>query len=346
MLSLTTQQWLSRLLAPLAALALCLTPAGESAPPEQAPVSAAEAPVPEADPIADAYLDAAARLTALGLEQTQIDVLWSRFGPSLPELLDSGALSAPALDCLSLPYGRVELLDRYLSYREAAPELSLEDVVTYVNIGLDTAFYSNVQEAVDLDSTGVLVNKYYALPGDYVPEELTALASQYGSGSLTPEAAGAFVRMADAARLDGISLRSVSAYRSYQTQATLYRNYTAQSGAALADTYSARPGHSEHQTGLALDINVARTTAHFENTPAFAWLQENCAQYGFLLRYPQDKRAITGYRFEPWHYRYVGVETAQACMEQGLTYDEYIARLPVPGAYALPTLPGGAAAPG
>ena len=94
------------------------------------------------------------------------------------------------------------------------------------------------------------------------------------------------------------------------------------------DTFSARPGHSEHQTGLALDINVASSSAHFENTPAFAWLKEHCAQYGFILRYDQGKEDITGYRFEPWHYRYVGVETAQAVMEQGLAYEEYLALQP------------------
>ena len=98
---------------------------------------------------------------------------------------------------------------------------------------------------------------------------------------------------------------------------------------ATVDTFSARPGHSEHQTGLALDINVASTKAHFENTPAFAWLKEHCAGHGFILRYDLGKEAVTGYRFEPWHYRYVGVEIAQTIMEQGITYEEYVARQPV-----------------
>ena len=93
-------------------------------------------------------------------------------------------------------------------------------------------------------------------------------------------------------------------------------------------SYSARAGHSEHQTGLALDINTASTQAHFENTRAYAWLQTHCAQYGFLLRYPKGKEAVTGYRFEPWHYRYVGAEIAGACMSQGITYEEYLAALP------------------
>jgi len=106
----------------------------------------------------------------------------------------------------------------------------------------------------------------------------------------------------------------------------------------VVDNFSARPGHSEHQTGLALDINAARTSAHFENTAAYAWLQENCARFGFILRYPQDKTHITGYRFEPWHYRYVGTAAAAVCMKEGLTWEEFIARLPAEDPRSVPPL--------
>ena len=122
---------------------------------------------------------------------------------------------------------------------------------------------------------------------------------------------------------------SWSGFRSYEYQSELYNGYVASSGQEAADTFSARPGHSEHQTGLALDINVASTRAHFENTPAFAWLKEHCAEYGFILRYDKGKEDVTGYRFEPWHYRYVGAEAAAAIMEQGVSYEEYLALLPV-----------------
>ena len=90
------------------------------------------------------------------------------------------------------------------------------------------------------------------------------------------------------------------------------------------DTFSARPGYSEHQTGLALDINVARISAHFEDTAEFAWLQEHCAEYGFIKRYPTRKLLLTGWD-EPWHYRYVGKEAATFIMEQGICYEEFYA---------------------
>ena len=226
-----------------------------------------------------------------------------------------------------LPNSIPDLEERYLAWGEANPQLSAEQVVLAVNIGLDKAYYEDTGVVAQPDSLTVLVNKYHALPQDYIPQ-LETLGSPYGSGSLRPEAAAAFRAMADAARADGISLRSVSAYRSYQRQESVYNRYLRQDTQASVDSYSARPGFSEHQTALALDINVASLSAHFENTPAYAWLVEHCADYGFILRYPQGKEDITGYRFEPWHYRYVGTEIAKACMEQDLTFEEYLAQQP------------------
>lgn len=244
--------------------------------------------------------------------------------PALLERLEQGALSDAELALLALPNARTDRLDRYLAWREAHPEDTEEDAVLRVNMDRDRAFYGNLSEIADPSGLTALVNKHYALPAGYVPE-LEALGKGYGSGSLRPEAAQAFRAMADGARADGISLRSVSAYRSYASQRVTYNNYLKKYKRSLVDTFSARPGHSEHQTGLALDINAASSRAHFEKTPAFAWLKAHCAEYGFILRYDQGKEAITGYRFEPWHYRYVGADIARACMEQGIAYEEYLA---------------------
>ena len=242
-----------------------------------------------------------------------------------------------ALDYLLFPFCHEELMSRYLSYAQANPQLTAQDVVTRVNIGLDRSFYSDVDEVPVPGDPMALVNKYHTLPQDYIPE-LVLLDPSYGIGSLSPEAAASFVRMADAAQRDGISLFSVSAFRSYSLQQVLYQRYAAQFGQAAAETFSAQPGYSEHQTGMALDINTASFGSHFETTEEFAWLQEHCADYGFLLRYPQGKEAITGYSFEPWHYRYVGVGVARICTDQRLTYEEYLAYQPVPGSYQVPDL--------
>ncbi len=154
----------------------------------------------------------------------------------------------------------------------------------------------------------LIVNKTYSVPKEY-------------GGAITLETQDAFDTMQAAAAADGIILFICSGYRDYNYQRTLYRNYAARDGYAAADTYSARPGHSEHQTGLALDINS--TDGSMATSPEGVWLAAHCAEYGFIIRYPEGKQDITGYMYEPWHIRYVGAELAQELTESGLTMEEY-----------------------
>ena len=323
-----------RILAGALSLALCLSPAALAAKTEEPPlVAAVEGLSPllyEPDPAAG-YRAALAELAGLGYSQQQAEQLWARLGER------AMGLAPRLLDCLALENSRLDREARYLAYAQAHPEAEAAEIVTQVNLDLDLTPYDDALPIDDPADPLVLVNKYHGLPEVYVPE-LEKLGGRYGVGSMVPEAAAAFRAMADAAKQDGISLRSVSAYRSYQTQQGLYQHYVSIDGKANAERYSARPGYSEHQTGLALDINTASISAHFENTVEYAWLQENCAKFGFMLRYPQDKESITGYRYEPWHYRYVGQAIAQTCMDQGLTYEEYLAAQVQPGENQAPAL--------
>lgn len=158
---------------------------------------------------------------------------------------------------------------------------------------------------------GVLVaNKTYPLPDSYYP------------GGLTDETYAAFCAMISAAAADGLTLYCKSGFRSYIDQKIIYNDYAARDGQALADTYSARPGHSEHQSGMALDINSTYTD--FAYTPEGKWLAENCWDYGFIIRYPADKVEITGYMYEPWHVRYVGKTVAAELKASGQCLEEYL----------------------
>ena len=167
-------------------------------------------------------------------------------------------------------------------------------------------------EAVDGKTyvDGILIaNKTYSLPEDYNP------------GGLFPECEDAFALMKkDAAGL-GLNIYISSGFRSYASQKSIYNRYVNKDGRALADTYSARPGHSEHQTGLSIDLNTI--TQSFGRTKEGKWVAANCHKYGFIIRYPQGKSHITGYCFEPWHLRYVGVEKATAIAQSGLCLEEY-----------------------
>ena len=156
---------------------------------------------------------------------------------------------------------------------------------------------------------GILIaNKTYSLPMDF------------GDG-LDPEAYDAFKCMARAAANDGIYLYIISDFRSYWTQSYTYNSFVYDRGVEQADRCSARPGHSEHQTGLAIDVNT--TSDYFDGTPEAIWLAENCVKYGFIIRYPKGKESVTGYKYEPWHIRYLGAQKASEIASSGLTIEEY-----------------------
>lgn len=158
----------------------------------------------------------------------------------------------------------------------------------------------------------LIVNKTYSIPENY-PQK-----------SMTDEARSAVDTMIRAAAAEGLTLKGRTDYRSYSFQAALYNKYVARDGREAADRYSARPGHSEHHTGLAIDLNSLETS--FGETPEGIWLAAHCAEYGFIIRYPQGKEHITGYMYEPWHVRYVGTELAQELYlgdGQFVTLEEY-----------------------
>lgn len=173
-------------------------------------------------------------------------------------------------------------------------------------------------------SLQVVVNKKHPLnPIDYAPASLKSV----GNGQqMRTEAADAFIAMQTAAATAGSPIAATSGYRSYSYQKTVYGGYVAQYGVAQSDTFSARPGYSEHQTGLAVDIQGGGCVLDncFANTPEGKWLAENAYKYGFILRYPADKVAVTGYEHEAWHYRYVGVPLATDMHTKGIeTLEEY-----------------------
>lgn len=171
-------------------------------------------------------------------------------------------------------------------------------------------FKGKVIDGVTYIDDVLIANKTYSLPSDY------------GTG-LTSTTQNAFDKMNADAKSLGLNLWIASGYRSYATQKRLYNNYVSSDGKEAADTYSARPGYSEHQTGLAFDLNSVEES--FANTDEGKWVKDNCYRYGLIIRYPKGKESITGYIYEPWHLRYVGVELATKLYNDGnwITLEEY-----------------------
>lgn len=181
------------------------------------------------------------------------------------------------------------------------------------------------------DSLLVVANKKYALPDGYEPSDLRLVNTISTKDCyMKEEAASALENMFTAASKEGITLVSCSGYRSAATQDILYNSYVSRYGVSISDTISSRPSHSDHQTGLAMDIGdhdqATVFTSSMENTPEGQWLYQHAHEYGFILRYPKGKDEITGYTFEPWHYRYIGVEDAMALynISPDYTLEEYL----------------------
>ena len=223
------------------------------------------------------------------------------------------------------PYFDITKLDRYENYANKNTEFTGDQVVLYVEIGLDIEFYTNIKVVENYKEVDTIVNKYNQLPEDASFDDLVTLQKPYSNnGRRTRKVSyDHFVEMVDAASKDGIKLYAVSGFRTWSQQNSLFNNAKKKS-LEEALWYSAKPGHSEHQLGLALDINTANSDTHFENSKEYEWLKQNSYKYGFVERYPKDKEFITGYAFEPWHYRYFGVDIATTMVEEDITYEEYL----------------------
>ena len=212
---------------------------------------------------------------------------------------------------------------RYKKYQLENPYLEIKDIVLRVNIGLDHSFYTETKEITEFN-TLMLINKYNYVTENFVPKDLIKV-NEFAKDEiyLNNECATYYIKMALDAKEMGYNLRIISAYRTLEYQENLYNNYVKQDGINVADTYSARPGFSEHHTGLAIDIdNTILSYTNFENTKEFDWVINNAYKYGFILRYPK-KEDITGYIYEPWHFRYVGIEAASYIHEHNITFEEY-----------------------
>ena len=213
-------------------------------------------------------------------------------------------------------------LERYKNYKIKYPELKTRDIVLRVNIGLDNGYYTNTEEVLEFN-TLMLVNKYHYVSDTFTPINLVPV-EEYSKPNmfLNEECKNAFIKMAREADVNGYKLRAISTYRTLEYQNNLYNNYVKKDGVENADTYSAHPGYSEHHTGLAIDIdNESLSYNNFENTREFTWMMENAHKYGFILRYPKDS-TITGYIYEPWHYRYVGINVATYIKKHNMTFEE------------------------
>lgn len=222
-------------------------------------------------------------------------------------------------------YYKQDNLKRYIDYSQKKLSLSSKEVVSHVNSMLDYGYYKNIKQTDLSKGYLMLVNKFYRLDNDYKNNNMLAmnLTYSYTGHSADKLVYDYFRKMVDEALKNDIKIKNRSSYRSYYDQKYIYNNYVLEDGEENANKYSSKPGHSEHQTGLAIDIMTLDTKFIKEDSKEYNWLINNCYKYGFILRYPKNKEHLTGYNFEPWHYRYVGIEVATYIYANNITFEEY-----------------------
>ncbi len=219
--------------------------------------------------------------------------------------------------------------EKYIQYKEYHEDTSYEDVIAIVNVHANAGWYNESYETNINDGFLIIVNKFYHLDKSYERTDLQNinLAYAYANNSAAEIVIKKFKQMRDDIEEEmNVHLMVNSSYRSYEDQEEIYNEFKKVS-LKYADSYAARPGYSEHQTGLAIDITSLEhpTANEFKESEEYKWLKENCHKYGFVLRYPEGKEHITGYSTESWHFRYVGEEAATQIYKENITFDEYYA---------------------
>lgn len=224
--------------------------------------------------------------------------------------------------------------------KDGAGSAKPSDTNTVANGGSDSeGLKPNAAAATDPESIAVLINKQFGLPEGYEPQDLVypdvpfTFKEKIEKRQMRKDAAGALEDMFAGAKKDGIYLAGVSGYRSHARQTAIFNNYVKRDGEEKAKTYSAVPGYSEHETGLSIDVSGSdgKCAAEdcFGDTKEAAWIAKHASEYGFIVRYPDGKEGITGFKYEPWHIRYVGKDVAGEIDAQGITLEEYYNAIPV-----------------
>lgn len=264
------------------------------------------------------------KLKKQGYSKEEILIINKKLNTDSEKLLNYN-FNTKNIEFIKQKYFNIDKLDIYINYQKENKKVTTKDIISLVNIGAHKEKFKDSKKTDTSKNSLMLVNKYNKLTENYDPKDLVKISSvySYGENYIKEEVLDNFIAMFNSAKEENLTLIINSAYRSFKEQEDIYNSIKLTSGSKV-DEKAARPGFSEHQTGLALDIITYNSKgSEFDSTDEFKWLQENAHKFGFILRYPKDKEHLTGYNYESWHYRYVGKDMAKKVLESNLTYEEY-----------------------
>lgn len=269
------------------------------------------------------------KLEKLGYDKEQVEIILNLNENEIKDIL-SREYNKTIVSFIKQKYFIYKNLNRYLEYYKKNKNDKISHIVSVVNVNADYEFYDeDIVKETDISLGNLmLVNKFNHLSESFEPENIVDvnLTYAYENNRISEEVMNAFKNMWGAAKEKDLNLIINSSYRNYKEQEDAWNWYDYNYDEEKADKFAARPGYSEHQTGLSIDISAYKKGDYdFEETDEFKWLEKNSYKYGFILRYPKGKEDITGYDYESWHYRYVGVDVAKQIYDEDITFDEYYA---------------------
>ena len=230
------------------------------------------------------------------------------------------------IDYVKADHFMYDKLEDYLNYNNKKTNYSTDKIVTIVNVHADEEDYENVNYVNTELGSLILVNKNNVLDSDFVPNNIIDVEESYAykGVSISEDVYNAFLKLLESAKNSGYTLVASSGYRSYEEQEKVYNEYKSLYGRYEADKLVAHPGCSDHQTGLAIEIEpFDKAPEDIEANEEYNWLINNAYKFGFIQRYPKDKEYITKFDYEPWHFRYVGLDAAYKMHNENLTLEEY-----------------------
>ena len=253
---------------------------------------------------------------------TQISIILSRGSDSEVAEFAKRDRERFVEEILSIEFSRLRYYDRYIAYMNETG-FTERTAVLHVNLNMDIEEYVD-PVIVDGNSDHPLVNRRFGLADDFSPNDLVIIADEFTNTEQRgrKKAVDALMKMFEEAEQEGLSFFVNSAYRSFEEQQEVYETFLGLYGQNFVNNFVARPGHSEHQTGLGFDLG-SRNSNVFRDSREFLWMMENAHRFGFIQRYQARHQLITGFRDEPWHFRYVGVEIAEYIFERGISFEEY-----------------------
>ena len=269
------------------------------------------------------------KLLQIGYSLDETEVIEKKLNSSQIDKLLNSEYDGELINYINEKYFIYSNYDKYLEYKKKNKSYDYSKVISIINTEANVDWLDNEKETDTSKNELMLVNRIYGLNKEYVPDDIASVPTQYAySGKkLRQVVIDAIIMLCDDAKENGFTFVVSDAYRTYKEQEKLYNSYAKSNGKSEADKIVARPGHSEYETGLS--FNLVPYNKYYKTpklSEEYLWLKDNAYKYGFIERYKKGKEFITGYGYEPWHYRYLGVDVATKIYEEDLTYEEYLVK--------------------